>query len=147
MCVCAQSLSSDQLFTTPWTIDCQIPLSVEFSGREYWSGLPFPPPGDLSNPGIKPMSLMSLDFASGLFTSAPPGNPLSVSECLVTQSCPTLRPMDCSPPGSSPWNSPDKRTVVGCLFFSRGTSRLIKSKPALLHCRQILYLLSHQESP
>ena len=101
MCVCAQSLSSIQLFTTPWTIACRTPLSVEFSRQEYWSGLLFPPPGDLSNPGIKPSSLVSLDFTSGLFTSAPPGKPLSVSECLVTQSCLTLQPMDCSPPGSS----------------------------------------------
>ena len=38
---------------TPWTIACQAPLSMEFSRQEYWSGLPFPSPGDLPNPGIK----------------------------------------------------------------------------------------------
>ena len=47
-CVCAQSLSV-QLFATPWTVACQTPLSIE-----YWSGLPFAPPRDLPNPGIKP---------------------------------------------------------------------------------------------
>ena len=47
-CVCAQSLSV-LLFATPWTVACQTPLSIE-----YWSGLPFPPPRDLPNPGIKP---------------------------------------------------------------------------------------------
>ena len=41
---------------TPWTIACQTPLSMKFSRREYWSALPFPSPGDLPNPGIKPRS-------------------------------------------------------------------------------------------
>ena len=39
---------------TPWTVACQAPLSMVFSRQEYWSGLPFPSPGDLPNPGIKP---------------------------------------------------------------------------------------------
>ena len=41
---------------TPWTVACQAPPSMGFSRQEYWSGLPFPSPGDLSNPGIKPRS-------------------------------------------------------------------------------------------
>ena len=45
-----------QLFVTSWTIAHQVPLSMEFSRQTYWSGLPFPPPGDLPNPGIKPKS-------------------------------------------------------------------------------------------
>ena len=53
---CAQPLSRVQLFVTPWTAACQAPLSMEFSRQEYWSGLPFPSPGDLLNPCIKPMS-------------------------------------------------------------------------------------------
>ena len=51
-----KSLSHVQLFVTPWTIAYQAPLSMEFSRQEYWSGLPFPSPGDLHNPGIKPGS-------------------------------------------------------------------------------------------
>ena len=39
---------------TPWTIDCQAPLSIGFSRQEYWSGLPFPSPRDLPDPGVKP---------------------------------------------------------------------------------------------
>ena len=39
---------------TPLTVACQVPLSMRFSRQEYWSGLPFPSPGDLPNPGIKP---------------------------------------------------------------------------------------------
>ena len=46
-----------QLFAAPWTGAHQAPLSMEFSRQEYWSGLPFPTPGDLVNPGIKPGSL------------------------------------------------------------------------------------------
>ena len=49
-------LSHVRPFVTPWTVACQAPLSMEFSRQEYWSGLPFPSPGDLSDPGIKPMS-------------------------------------------------------------------------------------------
>ena len=41
---------------TPWTVARQAPLSMEFSRQEYWSGVPFPSPGDLSNPGIEPVS-------------------------------------------------------------------------------------------
>ena len=41
---------------TPWTVSCQSPLSMELSRQEYWSGLPFPSPGDLPNPGIEPKS-------------------------------------------------------------------------------------------
>ena len=48
-----------QLFATLWTIACQAPLSLEFSRPEYWSGLPCPSPGNLPNPGIKPVSLTS----------------------------------------------------------------------------------------
>ena len=43
-----------QLFAAPWTGAHQAPLSMEFSRKEYWSGLPFPSPGDLPNPGIEP---------------------------------------------------------------------------------------------
>ena len=51
-----KSLNSVRLFVTPWTVARQAPLSMEFSRQEYWSGLPFPSPGDLPNPGIKPGS-------------------------------------------------------------------------------------------
>ena len=47
-------LSHVQLFATPWTVAYQVPPSMGFSRQEYWSGLPFPFPGDLPDPGIKP---------------------------------------------------------------------------------------------
>ena len=49
-----KSLSCVQLFATPRTVACQAPLSMEFSRQEYWNGLPFPSPGDLSDPGLNP---------------------------------------------------------------------------------------------
>ena len=52
----AQSLSHVQLFATLWTMAQQAPLSMEFSRQEYWSGLPFPTPVDLPDPGIEPGS-------------------------------------------------------------------------------------------
>ena len=51
-----KSLSHVQLFATPWTVPLQAPPSKGFSRQEYWSGLPFPSPGDLLDPGIKPGS-------------------------------------------------------------------------------------------
>ena len=61
-----------RLFETLWTVACQAPLSMGFSRQESWSGLPFPSPGDLSNPGIKPGS-PALQADSLL--SEPPGKP------------------------------------------------------------------------
>ena len=59
-----------QLFVTPWTIAHQAPLSVGFSRQEYLSGLPFPSPGDLPNPGMEPTSPASPALADGSFTDS-----------------------------------------------------------------------------
>jgi len=69
-------LSGVQLFSTPWTIAHQAPLSIEFSRQEYWSGLPFSTPEDLPDPEIEPKSLASPALAGGFFTTAPPRKPL-----------------------------------------------------------------------
>ena len=68
ICVCTHDQLCSTLLT-PWTVACQAPLSMEFSRQECWSGLPFPIPEDLSNPGIKPMSLASPALATGFFTT------------------------------------------------------------------------------
>ena len=67
-----KSLSRVQLFVTPWTVAYQVPPSKGFSRQEYLSGLPFPPPGDLPDPGIEPVSpaLQTDSLPSEL-----PGNP------------------------------------------------------------------------
>ena len=65
-----KSLSRVRLFATPWTAGYQAPPSMEFSRQEYWSGLPFPSPGDLPNPGIEPGSP---SFQADALTFEPPG--------------------------------------------------------------------------
>ena len=55
---------------------CQAPLSMGFPRQEYWSGLPFPPPGHLPHPGTKPASPVAPALAGGFFITAPPGKPL-----------------------------------------------------------------------
>ena len=64
-----KSLSSVQLFATPWTVAHQAPPSMEFSRQAHWSGLPFPSPGDLPNLGIEPRS-------PSLWADALPSEPL-----------------------------------------------------------------------
>ena len=59
-----------QLFAVPWTVAHQAPLSMGFSRQEYWSGLPCPPPRDLPNSGIEPLSLMSPALAGRFFTTS-----------------------------------------------------------------------------
>ena len=59
----------------PMTVVRQTPLSMEFSRQAYWSGLPFPPPGNLPNPGTEPGSPTSPALAGGFFTTAPPEKP------------------------------------------------------------------------
>ena len=65
-----KSLSRVQLFATPWTVAYQAPPSMGFSWQEYWSGLPFPSPGDLPKPGIEPWSPA---LQADALPSEPPG--------------------------------------------------------------------------
>ena len=67
-----KSLSHVQLFATPWTVAHQAPPSKGFSRHEYWSGSPFPSPGDLPDPGIEPKSPT---LQADALTSEPPGKP------------------------------------------------------------------------
>ena len=71
--VCAQLLRSVRLFATLWTVARQAPLFMGFSRQEYWSGLPFPPPGDFPDPwkmGMGPVSLTSPALAGEFFTTS-----------------------------------------------------------------------------
>ena len=69
---------------TPWTVALQAPASMEFSRQDYWSGLPFPTPGDLPNPEIEPKFPT---LAGGSFTTEPPGKPILYT---ITYTCPPL---------------------------------------------------------
>ena len=77
VCVLSSSVVSDSLWP-PWIVAHQAPLSMGFSRKEYWSGLPFPPPGDLPDPGIKPKSLVAPALAGGFFTTEQPRKPRKV---------------------------------------------------------------------
>ena len=69
-----------QLFVTPWTVAYHVPLSMGFPGQEYWSGLPFPSPGDLPDPGIEPRSpVLQMDS----LPSEPPGKPIDIYLLLI----------------------------------------------------------------
>ena len=147
MSVC--SLSHVWLFAAQCTVTRQAPLPVELSRQEYWSGVPFPTPGDLPEPRTVTVSLASPPLASRFSTTGTIWTSkvrycllMSESEVqvLVTQSCPTLcDPMDCSLPGSS--GILQTRILK---FLLQGMILTQGSNPALLHCRQILYHLSHQ---
>ena len=78
-----KSLSCVWLFVTPWTEDRQAPLSMGFSREEYWSGLPFPSPGDLSDPGTEPVSPA---LQADTLRSEPPGKPhIPIKLCVHTR--------------------------------------------------------------
>ena len=81
VCVCVKSLSRVRLFATPWTVARQAPLSMGFSRQGYWSGLPFPSPGDLPNPGIEPGSPA---LQADALSSEPPGKPQPLVNTVTT---------------------------------------------------------------
>ena len=112
MCVCARArahahacsctlshFSHVRLFATLWTVACQTPLYMGFPRQEYWSGLPFPPPGDLPPSGIEPAPLTSPALAGRfLAASATLGSVVSAA-----QSRPALcNPMGCAHQASLP---------------------------------------------
>ena len=72
----AQSLRRVRLSVTSWTVARQAPLPVGFFRQEDWSGLPFPHPGDLPDPGVGPASPASSALAGGFFITESPGTPL-----------------------------------------------------------------------
>ena len=78
VCVC-WLLSHVQLFATPWAVASQAPLSMKFSRQEYWSGSPFPSPGDLPDPGIEPGSP---SFEANSLPSEPPGSQIAITQSI-----------------------------------------------------------------
>ena len=78
--VLRHSVVSDSV--TPWTIAHQAPLSMGQFRQEYWSGLPFLPPGDLLHPGVKLVSPASPTLAGRFFTTEPPGKPMVKSTAI-----------------------------------------------------------------
>ena len=117
---------------TPWTIAYQAPLSMGFSRQEYWSGLPFPSPGSLSNQESNPCLLhWQVD-------SLPLSHLESENHCMSN----SLQPHGLY----SPWNSPGQNTGVGSLSLFQQIFLTQELNWGLLHCRQIPYQLSYQGS-
>ena len=122
-----KSLSHVQLFATPWAVAYQAPLSMGFSRQQSWSGLPFPSPGDLPNPGIEPGSPT---LQTDALPSEPPGKSLKhgrfiqIATALCAQSrqlCLTLQLYGLEPARLlCPWDSPGKNTGVGCRALHQG---------------------------
>ena len=84
LCVLSH-FSRVRLLATLWTVAHQAPLSLGFSRQEYWSGLPFPTPGDLLDPGIESLSLMSPVLADGFFPTS------ATWEARIPYECPYFR--------------------------------------------------------
>ena len=97
VCVCMLSHSVVSNSANPWTVAHQTPLSMGFSRQESWSVLPFPTPGDLPNPGTKPMTLVSPELAGGFFTTVPPVKPLPVKRVPLISNNFSLHPLEFLP--------------------------------------------------
>ena len=154
------------LFGTPWTVAHQDPLSMGFSRQEYWSGLPFPSPGDLPLPGIEPRSPT---LKADTLTSEPPGKPVCfcIYVPLDSLSCDTLYinvyiymyvcyshvSNSSWPRGLKPtmllWprNPPGKSSGVYSYALLQGIVPTQGLNPGLMYCRQILYSLNYLGSP
>ena len=85
-CVHAKLLSRVRLFATPRTVAHQAPPCMGFSRQEHWSGLPCPPPGDLPDPGVEPLSLRSPESAGRFFTTSTTWEAVHLPEP-ITASC------------------------------------------------------------
>ena len=95
---CCLIAKSCPTLLTPWTVVCQAPLSLGFASQEYWSGLPFPSPGDLPDPGVELGSpALAHGFSLPLRHQESPFVHFCCTFCSVSQLCPILcGPMDCS---------------------------------------------------
>ena len=107
MCMHVHSVTSScvWLFVTLWTIALQVPLSMEFSRQEYWSGLPCPPPGDLLDPGIELMSSVSPELQTDSLLLSHQRSPIISVKFSCSVMSNSLRPhglQHASPPCPSP---------------------------------------------
>ena len=125
-------LSCVWLLATPWTVAHQALLSMGLSQQEYWSGLPFSPPGALPDPGIKPASPGLQSYSLALSHQA---SHIFIIVVIVVQS------LNCVWLFVTPWTAACQALLsfaISWIFPTQGWN------PGLLNCRQILYHLSHQ---
>ena len=114
---------------------------MEVSRQEYWSGLPFPSPGDLPDQGL---NLCLLNWQAGSLPLSHLGSPFAFMKVKV-KSLSRVR-LFAAPWLLHPWDFPGKSTGVGCHFLLQGIFPTQGLNPGLPHCRQTLYRLSHQGS-
>ena len=93
--LCALFIELCLTLYSPWTVAHQAPLSMELYKQEYWSGLPFPTPRDLPNPGIKPASLVSPALADGFFTTLAAWMECNPHVCVCVCVCVCARMLSC----------------------------------------------------
>ena len=131
-----------------WAIACQDLPSLGFSRQEYWSGLPFPSPGDLFNPGMEFGSpalqedSLPTELQGKPHRELPPPPPMSLGAMLPS---PLANVILQEAPLSIEFSS--KNTRVGCHSLLQGIFPIQGLNSGLLHCRKILYHLIHQENP
>ena len=136
------SVMSD-FFVTPWTVLHQGFLSMKFSRQEYWSGLPFPSPGVLPDPGNKPVSLslqadslLSATREALYFWNINIVFKMKGKKGLVAQSCLTLQSHGLEPARLiCSWNSPVRNMGMGCHFLLQRIFLNQGSNLGLLHCK------------
>ena len=156
-CVCFHAHAQSCFFVTPWTRAYQAPLPMKFPRQEYWSELPFLPPVGLSNPGIKPTTLVSPALVGGFFTTSATWDEITLfCECVSKSRLVVSDSLQChglySMPGSFV-HEIFQNTEVGSHSLLRGGGRGRGIFPTqrwnsdLLLCRRIPYHLSHQGSP
>ena len=141
---------STSKFVTLWTVAHQAPLCMGFSRQKYWSGLPCPPPGDLLNSEIEPLSSASPAMQVDFLPVEPPEKAKHLGKlnnrkwkCIHSVVSDSLQPHGLYPTRLlCPWNSPGKNTEVGCHALLQGIFQTRGSHPGLLHCRKILYQLT-----
>ena len=127
--MCGHARSLVQLFVTPWTVPCQAPLSMRFHRQKYWSGLPFPSPGDLPDSGIKPC-------VTGRFFTRLPNSGKPSTRADPVPDCPCFSTL------------PSPREPYGVFFHSTSQSShsqcfFIIVFPCLVSASQSVQSLSH----
>ena len=125
-----------RLFATLWTVAHQPPLSMGFSRQEYWSGLPCPPPGDLSNPGIKSASLTSPALAGGFFTASATWEACSLLQHPAL-TCTPLESLAQPPPPTPtpPTAALSDACVPAHICFQQWSGRSLRRKTGQVHVR------------
>ena len=147
-CMCVYVLnciSCVRLFVNPWTV-AHHTLSTVFSRQEYWSGLACSPSRHLPDPGIEPTSLTTLALAGKLFTTSTTWKAHNYLACVCVCVCDRLHSVmsdSLKLHEHSPWNSLGQNTRVDSHSLLQGIFPTQGSNPGFLHCRGILYQLSH----